>query len=110
MDAHVQSGITSGLRRRGIDVLTAQDDGHDTVSDAILLQRASSLGRILVTQDCDLLAITAKLHRQGSRFVGVIYGHHQKVGIGRFVEDLELIATTNSMEEWVCRLEYLPLD
>jgi hypothetical protein len=29
MDVHVPAAITAGLRRRGIDVLTSQEDGSD---------------------------------------------------------------------------------
>ena len=55
MDAHVQAGITQGLRRRGIDVLTAQEDGADRLSDPDLLSRATALGRVLFSRDEDLL-------------------------------------------------------
>ena len=33
MDVHVPGPITQQLRRRGVDVLTAQEDSHDTVAD-----------------------------------------------------------------------------
>ncbi|MBS0267038.1 MAG: DUF5615 family PIN-like protein, partial [Planctomycetes bacterium] len=41
MDQHVQAAITEGLRRRGIDVLTAHEDGFDRHSDAAILERAT---------------------------------------------------------------------
>ena len=55
MDVHIKRAITEGLRRTGIDVLTAQEDGCGHLSDAELLDRASSLGRVLVSMDDDLL-------------------------------------------------------
>ena len=35
MDVHVQSAITTGLRRRGVDVLTAQEDGPDSAGSRL---------------------------------------------------------------------------
>jgi hypothetical protein len=43
MDVHVPSAITEGLRRRGIDVLTSQDDGTRQLNDEVLLVRATAL-------------------------------------------------------------------
>ena len=34
MDVHVPVAITMGIRRRGIDVLTSQEDGTREVADA----------------------------------------------------------------------------
>ncbi|MFZ0548719.1 MAG: DUF5615 family PIN-like protein [Candidatus Promineifilaceae bacterium] len=56
MDVHVHRAITNGLRLRGVDVLTAQEDGYRTASDAQLLDRATDLNRVLFSQDDDLLA------------------------------------------------------
>jgi hypothetical protein len=56
MDHHVHSAITQGLRRRGIDCLTAEDDGNQRLADDLLLQRASELGRVMFSQDDDLLS------------------------------------------------------
>jgi hypothetical protein len=41
MDVHIPLAITEGLRRRGIDVLTAQQDGAHRLEDDLLLQRAT---------------------------------------------------------------------
>ena len=38
MDQHVDLAITRGLRRRGIDVLRVQDDGHDRADDEVILE------------------------------------------------------------------------
>jgi hypothetical protein len=55
IDMHVRQAITMGLRLRGVDVLTAQGDGARRLSDALLLDRAMALGRVLFSQDEDLL-------------------------------------------------------
>jgi predicted nuclease of predicted toxin-antitoxin system len=55
MDVHIPRAITNGLRLRDVDVLTAQEDGTITLADDKLLDRATELGRILYSQDDDLL-------------------------------------------------------
>ncbi len=55
MDGHVSRAVTEGLRLRGVDVLTAQEDGAGGLADPALLDRATELERVLFTQDDDLL-------------------------------------------------------
>jgi len=56
MDVHIRRAITEGLRRRDVDVLTAQDDGSDRLPDAELLDRALALSRVVFSQDEDISA------------------------------------------------------
>jgi hypothetical protein len=60
MDHHVPSAVTRGLRLRGVDCLTAEDDGRADFADPLLLDRATDLGRVIFTQDRDFLAIGAE--------------------------------------------------
>jgi hypothetical protein len=48
MDQHIPRAITTGLRQRGLDMLTAHEDGADQFPDDLLLERATALGRVLV--------------------------------------------------------------
>ena len=54
MDVYVRRAISDGLRRGGVDVLTAQDDESTRLPDPELLDRATELGRVLFSQDDDL--------------------------------------------------------
>ncbi len=47
MDVHVRRAVTDGLRLRGVDVLTALEDGAAELEDPALLDRATELGRVL---------------------------------------------------------------
>jgi len=47
MDHHVPQAITTELQRRGVDALTAQQDGSDKLDDDLLLECAGRLGRVL---------------------------------------------------------------
>src|SRR5687768_15055802 len=109
MDHHVPKAITVGLRLRGMDVLTAHEDGADQLDDDLLLKRAHELKRALFTQDDDLLVEAAKRQREGIPFSGVIYGHQLRVTIGVCIQDLEMIAKDGELEDLENRVVFLPL-
>jgi hypothetical protein len=46
MDVHVPRPITRALRKRGVDVITAQEDGTARWNDPELLDRAGKLDRV----------------------------------------------------------------
>ncbi|HMP83584.1 MAG TPA: DUF5615 family PIN-like protein, partial [Verrucomicrobiota bacterium] len=65
MDVHVPLAITRGLRRRGVDVLTSQQDGTTRLPDDQLLDRATQLGRVIFSRDRDMLAEAVSRQRGG---------------------------------------------
>jgi predicted nuclease of predicted toxin-antitoxin system len=109
LDVHVPRAVAIGLRLRGIDVLTAQEDGRAELDDDLLLERATELGRILVSQDADLLREGGRLLTEGQPFSGVVYAHQLRITIGQMVEDLALIAQATTREEWRDKIEFLPI-
>jgi hypothetical protein len=108
-DVHVPYAITLGLRLRGVDVLTSQEDGTRELDDDLLLNRATELGRVLFSQDKDLLREAEKRRQSGISFGGVIYAPQLGVAIGQCIDDLELIAQCSDPDEWLDRVDYLPL-
>ena len=109
MDEHIHAAITQGLRTAGVDVLTVQEDGMSGISDPELLDRATELGRVLFSQDSDLLAEAAMRQSSNAYFAGVLYGHRLNLTIGEFINDLELIAQACEEEELANTVVYLPL-
>jgi hypothetical protein len=109
MDVHVPFAITTQLRLREIDTLTAQEDGARREEDSELLDRSTDLQRVLVSQDIDLLRIANPRNKTGNSFSGLIYAYQMSATIGQMVRDLELIVRVTSLEEWLNRVEYLPL-
>lgn len=109
MDQHVPKAITVQLRLREVDVLTAYEDGSHELEDPELLDRATELGRVLFSQDDDLLAVSHYRQENGIIFGGVVYGHQLRVTIGLCVRDLELLAKGCEPEDMKNRVEYLPL-
>jgi hypothetical protein len=61
---------------------TAQEDGSAELDDGPLLRRAPELSRS---------------------------AHQLRITIGQMVVDLEIIAKATSQEEWLGRIEHLPL-
>ena len=109
MDVHVPAAITRGLVLRGVDVMTAQLDGTIQSDDSDQLDRATELGRVLFSQDEDLLAEAARRQRIGVHFAGVIYAHQLGITIGRAVNDLEILAELGTPGDFANRVEFLPL-
>ena len=109
MDVHVPLAITRGLRRRGVDVLTAQQDGAAELPDDQLLDRAVQLGRVLFSRDQDMLAEAAQRMRAAKSFATVVFARQADVSIGRCIADLEIISKSATPEEAVGLVVYLPL-
>jgi len=109
LDVHVPAAIADQLRRRGVDVLTAQDDGTPQLEDADLLARSTVLCRLLFTQDIRFKALAEGWQRAGRSFAGLVFGHQLHGSIGQYVRDLDLIAKVTEPEEWIGRVEKLPL-
>ncbi len=109
MDVHVPMAVTEALRRRGLDVLTSQDDGTATLDDESLLSRAVGLGRVLLSQDQDFLRIAEQWQQQSRPFPGIVFAAQWGVSLGGLVNDLELLLTCCEPEELRDRVTYLPL-
>jgi Domain of unknown function (DUF5615) len=110
MDVNVSMSITTGLRRRGIDVVTSQEDGTRSDEDEVVLARATDLHRVLVSHDNDLLGITKQWQTAGRNFEGFVFIPQRGSSIGQCVADLELIASCCSPSELVNQVVFLPLD
>lgn len=109
MDENVHGAITRGLRQRGIDVWTAQGDLPAGTDDPLVLNRATELGRVLFSQDTDLLREAARRQQYGEPFAGVIFAEQSVVPVGQCIQDLELITRAAQPEDLVNAVYFLPL-
>lgn len=109
MDHHVPSAVTGGLRRRGVDVLTAHEDGAAELGDEGLLARATELTRVLFTHDDDFLSIADRWRQAGRPFCGVIYTHQQNVTVAQAIEQLQLIAEASEPGDMENQVQFIPL-
>jgi hypothetical protein len=74
-----------------------------------LLDRTTTLGRVLFSQDVDLLREATQRQRTGTEFSGVIYAHQLKVTDRACIEDLEMLAKVYDPSDMANRVMYLPL-
>ena len=107
MDVQVPQPITRGLRRRGVDVLTAQEDGAARTPDPDLLRRARDLGRMLFSQDEDLIVEAAKCQRAGEPFATLVFARQLDLSIGRCIADLEALAKAALPEDAQSQIIFL---
>jgi Domain of unknown function (DUF5615) len=108
MDQHVPRAITLGLRLRGVDVITAHEDGTSEMEDPDLLDRAGVLERVLFTRDDDLLGEATSRHGFSWRYLyasitGVdrdmragFGNHRQGGGAGRLAERAHIFTALKS--------------
>jgi transposase len=109
MDVHIPAAITAGLRRRGMDIITSQEDETREVADEVLLRRATALDRLLFSQDQDLLQLARQWQTAGQTFAGLVFAHQERASIGRCIDDLELVAQCCSREEVANQVIFIPL-
>src|SRR5215207_5101682 len=100
-DVHVDRAVVGQLRLRNVDILTAQEDGADHFADDLLLERASKLGRPLVTHDIRFHAMAQGWQTKSRPFCGLIFGHLMQVSVGQCVKDLELLAKATDPADWI---------
>jgi hypothetical protein len=99
---NVHPAVAAGLRRLGVDVLTAQEAGLLSADDEAHLALAHRDGRVIFTQDADFL----RLHREGEPHHGIAYAP-QGTPIGRIVRGLMLVHEILNREDMVGRVEFL---
>ena len=109
MNHHVPVAVTAGLRQRGVDVVTAYEDGFAELDDERLLERTVELDRVLYTHDHHFLVITRRWLHAGRSFSGLVFARQLGVTIGKAIEDLELIAKASDPGDTRGQVVYLPL-
>jgi predicted nuclease of predicted toxin-antitoxin system len=102
-DQHIPPGAARGLRRRGVDVLTAQEAGRCGLPDPDQLQFATAEQRVVMTFDQDYLA----LHASGVPHAGIVWCRATKYSIGQLVQLLFLLHQVTDSDEMRGDVEYL---
>lgn len=102
LDEHVHPAVASGLRQRGIDVLTTKEADMLSATDEAHVDLALKQGRTIFTQDADFL----RLHAKGKQHAGIVYAH-QTTPVGHIVRNLILIFQVMTPEEMQNHVEFL---
>ena len=101
-DEHIHPAISTALRNRGADILTAQDMRMLGIADETHLQFATSQGRAVITQDTDFL----RLHKTGFPHAGILFAHQSKT-LGEIIHRLIRIYQMKTEREMENYVEYL---
>lgn len=110
LDENVERALFLGLKRRhpGLDVVRVVDVGLGGRPDAEVLEWAAREGRVLVSRDhATLSAEAARRIEEGRPMSGLIL-LRRGVGVGRILEDLELLLTAARPGELENAILYLP--
>jgi hypothetical protein len=110
-DENVDQRIIHGLRRRGVDVLTAQEAGlRGTIPDVQHLEFAMARDRALLTADTDLLEIADQWNAQDRTHKGVVFYHQRWTTIGHVVREAHGIAHGLAPEDVRSRVLFISWD
>lgn len=108
-DVHVPGPVIVQLRLAAVDILAATEELTQRLPDDQLLETATKLQRVLVTQDLGFREMAYDWILSGRPFAGLIYAKQRRVSYGDFIRDLRLVAEASTPEEWMNRVENLPL-
>ncbi|ALJ92369.1 DUF5615 family PIN-like protein [Thermus aquaticus] len=100
-----------GLRRRhpGLDVVRVVDVGLGGRSDPEILEWAAREGRVVASRDRATLSAEAARRIEGGKPMPGLILLRRGVGVGRILEDLELLLATARPGELENAILYLPL-
>ena len=107
VDECVNARIVAGLRRRGVDVVTAADEGLLSASDEPHLERPTALGRTIVTSDRDFFAIVSAVLISGDSFRGLIFIQPRST-LGEAVRRIAQAAKAFDPKDIENRIEWIP--
>lgn len=103
VDVHVHRAVTTGLQRRGVEVLTCQEAGLGRADDDEILEFARTNGWVVFTQDDDFLKICSMPGYQQS---GLVYSHKRN-SVSRILSGLMLIYEVLELEEMENHIEFV---
>lgn len=99
-DENFDFPVVEELRRVGHDVLTAQEDGQAAQPDSIILARAHSLGRVVLTHD---RRDYERLSRQGAPHSGILSTTHD-LNFGALATRIDAALAGRSPGRWCIRV------
>lgn len=108
-DHDVHGDVARGLRRSGVELVTAYEDGANRLDDPDVFRRSVLLRRVLFFYDDDHFSEIHRWQRNARWFPGAIHVQQTKLSIGEQIRELVLIAQVAEPEELENQVIYLPL-
>jgi predicted nuclease of predicted toxin-antitoxin system len=109
LDHNAHRALLAALRHRDVDVIDTAEDGTDRVADEVLLERASTARRAVVTHDRDFLRIGARWAALGRPHAGIADAHQHALSMRNLIDNLEYLALAYESYELEGRVIFLPL-
>lgn len=94
-DEHVVVPLVEALRKRGMDIVTVQEQGREGTNDAKLLVEALREQRVMLTSDQDFLALASQCTTRGETFAPIFFWSQQRRTIGQLVRSIIREASQN---------------
>ncbi len=99
-DEHIKKAISDGIKRRGVELYTVEEEKIKGESDEDLLQFAEKENRVILTNDSDFLEVD--LHP------GILYITSQYAPIGDVVREVVRHVDQYTKEEFQDTIFYIP--
>lgn len=102
LDENLSPRIAEQWQLRGVEAVSVRDLGFLGDVDANHLERATTMGRVLVTMDTDFLRLAAA----GKPHAGIVFGQQQDHTLGDWVKNLETLCFVYTPEDMLNHVEY----
>ncbi len=100
--------LVAGLRQRGIDVVTVQDQGMRHRKDAEQLAFATAAGRVLYSANVgDFARLHGQILAREEHHSGIILLPEQRYSVGEQLRRMLILLHARSAGEMVDKLEFL---
>jgi hypothetical protein len=100
--------LMTGLRARGVNLLTASEAGTRKLKDDEQLEFATAQGRVLYTFNVsDFYQLHTAWAIQGKSHAGIIFAPQQRYSIGEQMRRLLKLIRLRSAEEMIDSVEFL---
>ena len=106
-DESVNVAVVEGLKRRGVDAISAREAGNLGLTDEEQLIFAGKESVTIFTHDTDFLQIAARWLNEGRSHQGIIYCHQKSYSIGECVRKLRMLTAVLSSDEMINHIDYL---
>jgi predicted nuclease of predicted toxin-antitoxin system len=101
-DENIEQSVVEGLRRRGVDVVSAGELGYMGKSDDFHLKKAAEMKAVILTHDIDFIVLAEKAAHHG-----IIFSHSKNVSIGQCVRGIEVIVSILTDKDMKNHIEFL---
>jgi hypothetical protein len=111
IDESFNQHVVEAVRRRqpDLDILNVTDVGLHETDDRVILERANTLGRVVVTSDVQtMVGFAYERIAAGEPTPGVIVGP-MYIRVGLLIEDLLLVAFCYEAHEIDMQVKWLPI-